>query len=254
MSSSGIGPNPTNFLRHHVQFQPGSSSLDTATLNRRPAAAELDELIVSFQAAPEATGGNTMPIVVTGRASATGGSARNRQLSQERANVVATYLETNTAGTGGTASIAAERVTQVGTGAEGATEDDEWCRAEIVIGSGAAQNTAAHEFGHMIGLGDEYAAPPGGILRTGGSAAPLGAAAGHNELTSRMGGGVVGAVGENTDSIMSLGNTVRPQHYAIFHHAIEQVTDEDWEYGGTSPGRGRVLPAVGGPEPTTAVA
>jgi outer membrane protein OmpA-like peptidoglycan-associated protein len=248
MSSSGTGPNAYNFLRHNVQFQSGSSSLDTATINGRAARGELDKLIVTFQAAPT---GNTMPVRVTGRASATGGAERNQQLSQERADVVATYLETRTVGT---ASIAAERLTRVGAGTEGATEADAWCRAEVVIGSGEAQNTAAHEFGHMIGLGDEYAAPPGGLLRGGGSAAALGNPAGHNALAQAMGGGVTGAVGENTDSIMSVGNTVRPQHYATFHKAIEQVTDESWEYGGASGGRTRVLPAVGGPGAGTATA
>jgi hypothetical protein len=67
-----------------------------------------------------------------------------------------------------------------------------------------------------------------------------------------MGGGVPGAVAENTDSIMSVGNTVRPQHYATFHKAIEAVTGESWQYGGSA--RGEVLPAVGGPEQAVAVA
>ena len=98
-----------------------------------------------------------VPIKVIGRASATGDPARNQTLSEQRARAVASYLQAN----GLTGSI--DRVTEVGAGTEGATEDAEWRRVDIIVGSGEAQNTAAHEFGHMIGLGDEYAAPAGGF-------------------------------------------------------------------------------------------
>jgi len=57
-----------------------------------------------------------------------------------------------------------------------------------------------------------------------------------------MGSEVRGAVTENTDSIMSLGNTVRPQHYATFHHALQETTGEKWRYGGEGDAPG-VLPS-----------
>ena len=36
--------------------------------------------------------------------------------------------------------------------------------------------------------------------------------------------GVGGSVYENNDNIMSLGNTIRPQHYATFMEALRTVT------------------------------
>lgn len=251
MSSSGIGPNATNFLRYRLQFENGKSTLDKAVgvlHGTDPGPDYLDKFIEDFKAGRPTEG---VPIKVIGRASATGDPARNQTLSEQRARAVASYLQAN----GLTGSI--DRVTEVGAGTEGATEDAEWRRVDIIVGSGEAQNTAAHEFGHMIGLGDEYAAPAGGFYPATpgtGSDIPIGDPADHDALASAMGGGVQGAVGENTDSIMSVGNTVRPQHYATFHKALLEVTGESWEYGGTGTGRGRVLPAVGGPGAGTATA
>jgi hypothetical protein len=248
MSSSGTGPNPANFLRYSLQFADGSASVWRArgtvhSTDRGPR--YLRKFIADFQ---EGRRGQGVPIQVIGRASASGDAERNRRLSERRAANVANFLQAN--GLRG----AVRRVSHVGTGSEGATEDAEWRRVDIVVGSGEAQNTAAHEFGHMIGLGDEYSSPRGGFYPGAGTPVNIGSPATHNAMAQAMGGGVQGAVGENTDSIMSVGNTVRPQHYATFHHALEEVTGEDWEYGGASPGRVRTLPATGGPEPTTAVA
>ena len=39
-----------------------------------------------------------------------------------------------------------------------------------------------------------------------------------------MGNGVPPAVSENNDSIMSVGNVVRPQHYITFLEALNQAT------------------------------
>jgi hypothetical protein len=54
--------------------------------------------------------------------------------------------------------------------------------------------------------------------------------------------GLSGAVHENSDSIMSVGDAVRPQHYATFLEALKAVTGmTKWEFG---PPR-----AVTGPNP-----
>lgn len=230
MSSSGADPNRTNFLRYSLQFADGKADLATArgaVHGTDAGPAYLQKFIADFQ---EGRPGQGVPIEITGRASATGNAAANRRLSQRRADTVAAFLQAE--GLQG----AVRRVTAVGSGAEGATEADEWRRVDIVVGSGEAQNTAAHEFGHMIGLGDEYAAPAGGFAPADpanpGSDIAIGANADHDAMAQAMGGGVQGAVGENTDSIMSVGNTVRPQHYATFHHALQEVTSESWEYAG----------------------
>jgi len=42
--------------------------------------------------------------------------------------------------------------------------------------------------------------------------------------------GLGGAVYENNDNIMSLGSTVRPQHYATFMQALREVSGiNDWQ-------------------------
>jgi outer membrane protein OmpA-like peptidoglycan-associated protein len=246
MSGSGTGPSATNFLRYSLQFENNSAELETAvgTVHSRDAGpAYLTKFIADFEAADPSAGA---PIQIIGRASSTGSREHNQRLSERRSANVEAYLRNN----GLNGSI--DRTTSVAEGAEGATEDESWRRVEIIVGTGEAQNTAAHEFGHMIGLGDEYSSPAAGFAPGAGTPVAVGDPAAHNALAQAMGGGVTGAVAENTDSIMSVGNTVRPQHYATFHKALEQVTGEDWEYGGAS--RGVELPAVGGPEPETAVA
>ena len=248
MSSSGAGANTTNFLRYSLQFADGSASLRTAvgTVHGSDAGpAYLNKFIADFR---EGRRGDGVPIEIVGRASATGNPEANRRLSDRRARNVASYLRSH----GLTGAV--RRLSRVGAGSEGATEDASWRRVDIVVGSGEAQNTAAHEFGHMLGLGDEYSSPAGGFYPGAGTPVPVGDPATHDALAQAMGGGVQGAVGENTDSIMSVGNTVRPQHYAVFHKAIEQVTGETWQYGASAPGRVRTLPATGGPAPTSAVA
>jgi outer membrane protein OmpA-like peptidoglycan-associated protein len=226
MSSSGVGPNATNFLRYSLQFENNSADLNTAvgTVHGTDAGPDyLDKFIADFEAANPAAG---VPIQVIGRASSTGSEAYNRALSERRAAAVTTYLRSN----GLVGSI--DRVTDVGEGETGATEDATWRRVDIVVGSGEAQNTAAHEFGHMIGLGDEYSSPAAGFYPGAGTPVAVGDPAAHDALAQAMGGGVTGAVAENTDNIMSVGNTVQPQHYATFHKAIEAVTGESWQYGG----------------------
>jgi hypothetical protein len=108
--------------------------------------------------------------------------------------------------------------------------------ARLVVGSGLQQTVAAHEAGHMFGLQDEYTAPfsgTGGALGTPRDPG-LGAAQ-----------GLPGAVAENTDSIMSVGNAVKPQHYATFLEALKHVTGmTEWAFGAPT---GVVPPGVDGP-------
>jgi hypothetical protein len=63
---------------------------------------------------------------------------------------------------------------------------------------------------------------------------------------------------ENTDSIMSVGNVVRPQHYATFHEALVNVTTpQGWHYGGagTAPSSAAIPDLIGPdvPQPDTVV-
>ena len=59
--------------------------------------------------------------------------------------------------------------------------------------------------------------------------------------------GLPGAVREHSDSIMSVGNAVKPQHYATFLAALKLVTGmDDWAFG---PAPGAIAPGVDGPVP-----
>lgn len=97
----------------------------------------------------------------------------------------------------------------------------------IAAESGVAQVVAEHEAGHMFGLGDEYATAKGGIQGTGPAA---GGKTSHDQLAKDM--GLEGAVAENNDNIMAIGEVVRPQHYATFFWALKNVTGmDDWALG-----------------------
>jgi hypothetical protein len=118
---------------------------------------------------------------------------------------------------------------------EYAGEGDE---ATMVVGGGAQQIVAAHEAGHMFGLADEYTNPFGGTGQAPGSAV-------DGQLGSTQ--GLPGAVSENTDSIMSVGNAVKPQHYATFLEALKHITAMDeWAFG---PPTGVLPPGADGPLP-----
>ena len=108
--------------------------------------------------------------------------------------------------------------------------------ARLIVGSGLQQTVAAHEAGHMFGLQDEYTAPFSGTGGALGSARDPGLGAAQS---------LPGAVAENTDAIMSVGNAVKPQHYATFLEALKHVTGmPEWAVG---PPTGVVPPGVDGP-------
>jgi len=224
----------SHLLTQSVFFPNNSSKLT-------PKAKEhLRKWIISFQAAPGTTG---QPIGITGHANAVGekteaGRARNVQLADERAQNVSAFLSSAEV-EGSKLRNAEKRIDAVmSTGAASADEERNWRRVDIVVGTGQGQNIAAHEFGHMIGLGDEYASTPkrdktGNIVKDkennpvtrgliSGTGGDVGGATAHDALSKSVGLG--GSVFENNDNIMSLGSTVQPQHYATFLSALHTVT------------------------------
>ena len=231
----------SHILTQSVFFGNNSSTLNADARNK------LRKWIISFQATP-GTPGNS--ISITGRSSTAGntteaGIQRNANLSFDRATAVENFLKT-TSVEGSLLRNAATRIDIIsGIGAAGAGEEAEWRRVDIVVGTGQGQNIAAHEFGHMLGLDDEYASTPkrdasGAIVHdttpehnevtrglVSGTGGDVGTTTGHNQLATDMGLG--GSVHENNDNIMSLGSTIRPQHYAPFMSALHTVTGvNDW--------------------------
>lgn len=82
-------------------------------------------------------------------------------------------------------------------------------------GTSEKQKGAVHEFGHMIGLGDEYADSRPGITH---------AALVRNALGKTLTEG-------STNDIMSCGNSIEKQHYVTFLEALQTITsDSTWEF------------------------
>ena len=230
MSSSSVGPRPDNLLKQKLFFANNSASLDKASSQPGGAGTDgrtfLQQYINTYKSA---AGNDGQPIQIIGRASSTGAAAHNQTLSEQRAAAVENFLVS-----GGISATNAQRTTDSGEGETGSGSEAEFRRVDLTVGDGVAQNVAAHEFGHMLGLDDEYAtsAPGTGLISGTGNA--VGTAVDHNDLNNNAGQdlGIDGAVSENNDNIMSLGNTVAPQHYSVFHFALEKVTTKGWEYGG----------------------
>jgi outer membrane protein OmpA-like peptidoglycan-associated protein len=212
----------SRLLHQEVQFGNNSDTLDAAGKGF------LNQFIVTFQAP---AGGTGTTLDITGHASSTGdntpaGQRHNQELSEKRAQSVADYLKTATVGGQSLRNAAARVKSTVGAGTTGATEDAAWRKVDIDVAGGQAQNIAAHEFGHMLGLDDEYSTGAGSLIT--GTGNPVGTPTATNG--SATGQGLPGSVAENNDNIMSLGSTVRPQHYTTFMEALRTVTGStEWK-------------------------
>jgi outer membrane protein OmpA-like peptidoglycan-associated protein len=152
-------------------------------------------------------------ISIVGHASATGDKAKNQMLSEKRAQAAAGILT----GAGATQ----HNINASGVGQTGASKDAAWRKVEITTTIPAGwqnmQDVTAHEFGHMIGLGDEYAA---------GGADPN---ATHYALVEKAFGKEYAeqvAKRGDTDyaSIMEGGSDVRIQHYVTMWSGLCETT------------------------------
>lgn len=227
MSSSAIDPRHDNLLRWQLYFAHDSADINAASSQPggggTPGPAFLQQFINTFNAAP-GNAGQTIRLI--GHASSVGTPQYNQVLSERRAAAVEAFLQSN----GLTGSV--DRTQDSGEGEEPPGNDEASRRVDLIIGSGEAQVVGNHEFGHLLGLDDEYATGAGSFIQ--GSGNPIGSSVAHSDIDSDSlaDAPIDGAVSENNDNIMSLGNTVRPQHYSTFHAALEQVTGKSWRYGG----------------------
>ncbi len=210
-----------HLLNQSVYFREGSADLSSSQRQR------LQSIIRSFQTP---AGGSGTRIDVIGHADTSGddteeGRARNLELSQQRAQAVTDFLLA-TRVRGVTLSNAATRVaTTTGRGAAGGAEGAEGRRVDIQFAGGGSQNTAVHEFGHMLGLLDEYAVDTGGVIS--GTGETTGTASGHSAASEAVGLGP--SVAENNDNVMSLGGVVRAPHLTTFMEALRSVTSStEW--------------------------
>lgn len=164
------------------------------------------------------------PVTVTGHASAEGEERDNVRLSERRAHAVAEEIRK-----GKPHRDPAEK----GEGETGAAPDDPaWRVVRITVGAfESSQRTVAHEFGHMIGLDDEY--PTGDPATPGGpaTARPVGARPDHSALAERLIPGQQPIRAHHDESILSNGEQVRPHHYVTFLEALGTVTGTTGSWG-----------------------
>jgi outer membrane protein OmpA-like peptidoglycan-associated protein len=149
------------------------------------------------------------PVTVTGHSSSEGRPERNQTLSEDRARNVSNEIVT-----GGTQRQPAS----VGVGATGAGPTPEWRRVDITVGAfNSSQTTIAHEAGHMLGLGDEYASADAGSR-------PVGTPVAHSALAERLIPGQQPILAKHSENIMSTGTDVKPHHYVTFLEVLGVMT------------------------------
>lgn len=192
MNSSSVKPKASNMLVYDIGFDPGASTLTTA------AKATLAKLGGEMPNAP--AGATIAADDITAKVQGADDAKRQARFTAVRDALTAT-------------GMAAGRVKfeAAGTG-DGAT---------VVVGDGRNRTSAAHEMGHMFGYDDEY---------TGADDYAPGKKTEHTDFVDKA--GFKGAQHARSDSIMSSGTNVRPQHYATFLDALKIVSGmTDWEYG-----------------------
>ena len=159
----------------------------------------------------------------TGRASSPGSIGHNKKLAEARANEVMDKVM---------ADLAVSFGVGMGVGEEHATDDPKFQRVDATAAKGTGpevrQNVAAHEAGHMFGLGDEYVeeVPPKDVL-----AKFQGDPASHDaDVRSTMGDEAADELlVQQGASMMSQGSEVKPGHYVYFLRALNSATGHTWK-------------------------
>ena len=214
LSSTSLGPKEYELLRKSVPFGFDSSQLTP------DAKVTLDKFIARFDGDTALAAHQEVRIDLIGHASASGEEAYNLKLSQARADAVRAYLQAHGFHNVDTRVISDPRGEREADPNDPRKAADQ--RVDLLVDGGARMVTALHEFGHAFGLDDEYGS--------------VGDAVAHDawarEMSTASGDKLPGAVIEHNGGIMSLGNQVRPRHYATFHHALQSVTAQSpWALG-----------------------
>ncbi|WP_217922982.1 OmpA family protein [Miltoncostaea oceani] len=164
------------------------------------------------------------PVTVTGHASAEGEEERNFTLSRRRADAVADAIVKGSPHR--TPEVRAE-------GEAGAAPDDPaWRIVRITVGAFEATRTVVvHEFGHMLGLDDEYPTEDPAVPGGPATARPVGARPDHSALAERLIPGQQPIQAHHDESIMSNGDEVRPYHYVTFLEALGTITGTTGTWG-----------------------
>ena len=206
-----------------VFFPNGSAALDATALDT------IEMFTRTYQGDPTHAASVKNKITLIGRTSASGSSSSNSKLAQQRIDAIKGQLTKE----GWSVATRVEESNRGESEADpsNATNPDDQAVEMVVQGEG--QTVAVHEFGHAFGLLDEYAnkdkkGKAGWISGTGGTA---GLETGHSKLAKKA-GVKAGSIYENSENIMSVGDKVKPQHYATFHDALCKATGKtEWKLG-----------------------
>ncbi len=201
----------------------GNFDFDSAVVNK-DCADDIQEIKRFISSIPASVNADNCKYTLefTGRASSEGSAAYNKELSRKRIKSVEEELGSQD---GRCFSI------ENSIGERNAKAEAEYRRVTVAVFINDAvktnktqQNVAAHEFGHMIGLGDEYIeskpATPGTLPKEMGDQPT------HYDVVKE---GIDQAAADellvqNSDSIMASGNTVKRGHYIAFVAALDAMT------------------------------
>ena len=190
---------------------------------------DIDKIKSFIQLIPGSTtsGKDAFDLRYVGRASSDGSAAHNQKLSERRVAAVEKEL--------GIFPGLGITIAEFG-GEEEAAESPDFRRVNVGVfgnnndkATSTPHNVAAHEFGHMIGLGDEYIDTKPEVA--GSRIKYFGDQPTHYDLVKEV-------VDENaanelliqdSANVMSLGNEVKRGHYAFFVAALDLMTRPEIE-------------------------
>jgi outer membrane protein OmpA-like peptidoglycan-associated protein len=189
---------------------------------------DIDAIITFINSIPDKPGEDCkFSLIYTGRASSDGDAAYNKKLSERRTQSVSKILD---ALPGFCLSVSTPA------GEEEATESAEFRRVSVGVfdhtknkTTDTTQNLAAHEFGHMVGLGDEYVETKPEIPGT--KARFFGDKPRNHDLVKDLidEDAANELIVRDSANIMSLGNEIKRGHYVMFVAAIDVMTRPEIE-------------------------
>lgn len=172
-------------------------------------------------------------LTFSGRASSQGSKEYNEKLAGRRSEAVRLELFRQV----GWKDEEVSNYFSLNKGEQNATAESKFRRVDVTVNKAAnvgpqkevEQNTAAHEAGHMFGLGDEYVRESN--LMENEEAKFLGDKPSHYASVEKYIGKEEAneLLISNNESIMSVGGTVKKGHYMPFLLAINKLTDRDAE-------------------------
>ena len=158
-------------------------------------------------------------VKIVGHASNTGQNPYNLKLSEKRAKAVEDVLKTG--------GVTNHNLLPSAVGETGAKAGPEWRKVEIipsvVAGYVNAFDTFPHEFGHMLGLGDEYQTATSPGLTTHYDLVKKAFGKEYADIVAKRGASGGGTTGQSA-IVMDVGQDLRIYDYVTFWSALAETT------------------------------